>query len=231
MTDSRPCGRADCPIVDPSSIDRRRLRTIVWPPGTERFRGSRTDHAGAPWVPEGLGDGRFSPLPGRPHAYVAEQRSAAILESVLHEASGPNPRIYAAQLARHSVTRLRFRRLVHLVDLRDPALADLGIEPTELTDALPLHYACTRQVAERLIGSKGTHGFVWTSRQGRLHRERNPDGLAAEVLEHRRLDAAVIYQDRYDGTAEVLGAEPLTADGDPTRYVLELASLLRIAIL
>ncbi len=218
-------------MVEPGSIDRRRLRVVAWEAGAIRHRAAAVRHGTGVFTPEGLGNGRFSPLAGRSHTYVAEQRSAALLESALHEANGPNPRIYRAQLSALTLLQLRFRQPVRLVDLRDDALGSLGIAPAALTDALPLHYGCARQVAERLVGTKDSHGFVWTSRQGRMHRERNRDGLAAEVLEHQRLDVAVVYRPDHDGRVEVVGSEPLTDGDDPSRFVRELANLLRIAIL
>lgn len=227
----RPCGRPNCPIVVPSAIDRRRLHVVSWAAGTERYRAARLRYADSVFTPEGVGDGRFSPLEGRSHAYVAEQRSAALLESALHEADGPNPRIYRAQLARYGLVRLQFARAVRLIDLRDDALGALGLEPAELTDALPLHYPCTRQVAERLVGTKDTHGFVWTSRQGRMHAERNRDGLAAEVLQHQRLDVAVVYRPELAGGVRIVDTDPLLEGDDLTRFVRELANLLRIAVL
>jgi RES domain-containing protein len=227
----RPCGLPDCPIIDPERIDRRRLRVVTWEPGAERYRATRLRHADSVFTPEGMGEGRFSPLAGRPHTYVAEQRSAALLESALHEANGPNPRIYRVQLAQYGLVRVRFAPAVKLVDLRDDALAALGIEPTELTDALPRHYACTRQVAERLVATKDTSGFLWTSRQGRMHAERNRDGLASEVLHHQRLDVAVIYRNELPGRVRIIDTEPLLDGDEPTRFVRELANLLRIAIL
>ncbi len=227
----RPGGRGVGPVVDPAVIDRRRLRVVTWEPGTERWRATKRRHADSVFTPEGLGNGRFSPLPGRPHTYVAEQRSAALLESVLHEANGPNPRIYRAQLAQHQLVRVRFSAEVRLIDLRDDALAELGLDPAQLTDALPRHYPDTQAVAARLAGAKDTHGFVWTSRQGRMHRERNRDGLAAEVLEHQRLDAAVVYRPDLPGRVRIVDTQPLL-DGDGlTRFVRELANLLRIAVL
>lgn len=227
----RPCGRADCPIVDPRSIDRRRLRVISWPAGSERFRATQLRYADTVFTPAGMGRGRFSPLTARSHTYVAEQRSAALLESVLHEANGPNPRIYRAQLAQHGLVRIRFSAKVVLLDLRDDALAVLGIEPAALTLAPSLHYDCTRKVAEHLAGAKDSAGFVWTSRQGRMHAERNNDGLASEVLQHQRLDVAAVYRPDLRGRTHIIDTAPLLDDNEPTRFVRELANLLRIAIL
>lgn len=230
MSDA-PCGQSDCPIVRPDAIDRRSLRVHTLPAGTEQFRASAVRHGTGVFTPAGMGNGRFSPFPDRGHTYIAEQRSAAILESALHEADGPNPRIYRITLAAFGLHRVRFDTPVRLIDLRDPALADLGIDRSQLTGALAVHYPCTRAVAERIAGSKSTVGMVWTSRQGSLHAERNRDGLAAEVLRHQSLDVAVVYESPFLGDVSVVDSEPLTVDGDPTRFVLELANLLRIAIL
>lgn len=227
----RPCGRQNCPIVDAHGIDKRRLRVVEWPAGTERYRAVSLRHADSTFTPADVGDGRFSPLANRPHLYVAEQRSAAVLESALHEANGPSPRIYRAQLAKYGLARVRFAGALSLIDLRDDALASLDVEPHALTDALPLHYPCTQQVAAHLVGAKGSHGFVWTSRQGRMHAERNRDGLASEVLEHQRLDVAVVYRPDVRCRVRTGEPEPLLTAGEPTRFVQELANLLRIAIL
>lgn len=226
-----PCGRVDCPIVDPGDIDRRSLRLDTVVAGAVRFRVARMEFGGSAFAPPGVGDGRFSPLHGRGHTYVAEQRSAAVLESALHEAAGPNPRIYAGTLAGFGLYRLRFDTELRLIDLRDSALSDLGFDRSQLTGADPMHYVCTRRVAEALAGTKRTAGFVWTSRQGALHAERNPDGLASEVLRHESLDVAVLYEPDTPGDVTVTGPEPLVVGGTATRFVVELANLLRIAIL
>lgn len=226
-----PCGSVDCPIVDPDDIDRRRLRVHVVPAGTEWHRVARRIHGERPFAPPGSGSGRFSPLDGRGHAYVAAQRSAALLESVLHEAAGPNPRIYAARLDPFAMFRVRLVADAHIVDLRDDVLTGLGIDRSQLTGATARHYPCSRAVAERLAGAKGTVGFVWTSRQGHLHADRNRDGLAAEVLHHERLDVAVLYEPDAAGLVDVVGAEPVSEGGRPVRFVVELANLLRIAVL
>jgi len=204
---------------------------VRWPAGSERFRAAQLRYAHTVFTPEGLGRGRFSPLAARSHTYVAEQRSAALLESVLHEANGPNPRIYRAQLTKHGLVRVRFSAEVVLLDLRDDALAALGIEPGALTDAPAIHYDCTRQVAAHLAGAKASHGSVWTSRQGRMHAERNNDGLASEVLQHQRLDVAVVYRPDLSGRTHIIETTPLIDANGPTRFVRELANLLRIAIL
>ncbi|MEL6893416.1 MAG: RES domain-containing protein [Actinomycetota bacterium] len=226
-----PCGRPDCPIVAPTSIDKRSLHTHVLPARTEWYRVARRAHGDDPFTPSGIGDGRFSPLADRGHCYLAAQRSASLLESALHEAAGPNPRIYTAQLRPFSLYRLRLLANVSLVDLRDPALTALGIERATLTGAAARHYPCTRAVAEHLVGAKRTAGFVWTSRQGHLHADRNPDGLASEVLHHEQLDVAVVDEPDAAGSLTIESSEPIVVGDTPIRFVRELANLLRIAIL
>ncbi len=225
------CGQPDCPIVRPDLIDRRSLRVHTLAAGTEQYRVSQLRFGTSVFTPPGNGNGRFSPLDQRGHTYVAEQRSAAILESALHEASGPNPRIYSVTLAAFGLHRLRFADPIRLIDLRDPALAALGLDRSQITGAGPRHYPCTRAVAERIAGTKGTVGLVWTSRQGSMHAERNPDGLASEVLRHESLDVAVVYAPDHAGAVDVVESEPLAPHGEPMRFVVELANLLRIAIL
>ena len=225
-----PCGQSDCPIVDPSTIDRRRLKTHNLLPGAEYFRATRREYSHQAFTP-GVGNGRFSPLTGRSHLYMAEQRSAALLESALHEADGPNPRIYQHTLAAYELHRIRFGAGLVLIDLRDEALATLGLDRGQLTGAGPRHYRCTQQVAEYIAGSKRSAGLLWTSRQGTLHAQRNQDGLAAEVLRHQSLDVAVVYSPDHSAPIDIIGSEPLLTDGKATRFVTELANLLQIAIL
>ncbi len=226
-----PCGQPDCPIVLAASIDRRRLLVHTVPAGAEYYRVGQLRFGLSVFAPPGSGDGRFSPLDGRGHTYIAAQRSAALLESALHEAAGPNPRIYRAALSAYGWQRLRCVDPVRLIDLRDPAIASLGLERSQLTGAGARHYPCTRAVGDHLVGTKGTAGLIWTSRQGALHAERNPDGLASEVLRHDSLDVAVIFAPDHAGRIEPVDAAPLVTDGQPDRFVIELANLLRIAIL
>lgn len=161
---------------------------------------------------------------------MAEQRSAALLESALHEASGPDPRIYLSSLASYEILHIQFDATIRLIDLRDPALDNLGIDRAQISNAAPQHYRCTQAVAAQLVDSKGTCGFVWTSRQGTMHAQRNSDGLASEVLRHTALDAAIVYSPDYQGMTTVLQRWPLVVDSQPIRFVRELANLLRIPI-
>ena len=231
MIAERPCGLPDCPIVDPAAIDRRSLRVTTLDRDTVRYRVAPTEFADEVFTPPGIGNGRFSPLDDRAHSYVANHRSAALLESALHEADGPNPRIYRAQLKAYELVTLRFGQVLPLIDLRDSALDQMGLGRDRLTGSTAAHYPCTRQVAERIAGTKKTVGLLWTSRHGVLHAERNPDGLASEVLRHESLDVAVVYRPDHKGRVEIADRTPLMVDSEPSRFALELANLLRIAVL
>ncbi len=195
------------------------------------YRVADARYADTPFTPSGIGNGRFSPLSDRSHTYVATQRSAALLESALHEAAGPNPRIYRSQLQRFALSHVQFSAAIRVIDLRDDALLELGLDRSQITGANARHYPCTRAVAERIAGTKGSSGLLWTSRQGALHAERNRDGLASEVLRHESLDVAIVYSPDFSGSLLTIGSDPLLVNDQPTRFVLELANLLRIAIL
>jgi hypothetical protein len=184
----------------------------------------------------GVGDTRFAPLPGTTHTYVSATRTAALLESALHEMSGPDATIYRAQLAPWSLAPMRLVEDVRLVDLRDPQLVRLGVERRQLVDTDPLHYACTRRWAAALqdhhVGGYEVAGIVWHSRQADLHARAQRGGLAEDLLAHRAIEVAVLWHPHGP-------ARPLRLDGSPerllvggrgSRLVAELAVLLQAPI-
>lgn len=79
---------------------------------------------------------------------------------------------------------------VRLIDLRDPALARLGLDRDALVATSGAHYPCTRRFAEqlhgRVIGGHVTHGVVWHSRQADLHtRAMTGRPAVRDLLDHR----------------------------------------------
>ena len=230
-----PCGLPDCPVRPPTTAITKHLKTTTVPHGDELYRCVPTGHAAESLVP-GLGNSRFAPLEGRHHTYVGWTKTAAILESALHEANGPNPAVYLAQLGKWQLASLVFDTTIRLYDLRDEALASLGLDRTELTATSPRHYPCSRawasELAGRSVGGYQTHGLIWTSRQGDLHAQANQAGLAADLLRHRAIDAAVVWAPPFDGrlrsTSEPV---PLVNGREPIRLVNELANLIGVAIL
>lgn len=157
----------------------RGLRSIVWPAGTRVHRGhKRTQPNPAELVP-GVGDTRFAPLtpdgadgPAH-HVYVSETTFAALLESTLHDAAPPAPRVRAATLGHWVESEVELVVDIRLIDLRDGELVRLGIARHQLVATAAVHYRCTRawaaQLHGRAVGGRPTHGLVWQSRQTELH--------------------------------------------------------------
>jgi RES domain len=168
-----PCGNKNCPVPEPTAKRLARLRTVTIPAGTPLRRGVKATHPDPSELVPGVGSTRFAPLDGVRHAYVARTTFATLLESALHEASPPAPRIYEAQLAMWMERTVLLARDVRLVDLRDAELNRAGIDRAELVATTADHYPCTRTWAQALhgrsIGARMTHGLLWHSRQRELH--------------------------------------------------------------
>lgn len=107
------------------------------------------------------------------HVYVAETTFAALLESVLHDAAPPAPRIRRATLGRWLESEVELTADVRLIDLRDRELGRLGIDRHQLVATDAEHYGCTRtwarQLHGRAVGGHPTHGLVWQLWQTELH--------------------------------------------------------------
>lgn len=144
----------------------KQLRTRVVDAGTRLHRGAKVAHPDCTQLVPGAGDTRFAPIDGAAHAYVATTAFAALLESALHDATPPDPRIYRAQIDAWLEGCVTLTADLRFIDLSDPALARLGIERAQL---VATHYPCTRAWAEalhgRAVGGHPTHGLVWDSRQ------------------------------------------------------------------
>lgn len=141
----------------------------------------------------GYGDTRFQPFDARdghrvPAMYIAQTDTAALLETVFHEVHHLAARqIGQSTLLGRVLAYLRVPQDLHMVDLRDPELARLGVARSELVATSAEHYPCTRRVAaalyERSVGATTPQGLIWHSRQAEL-----AGGPSAEV--------AVVYTDR-----------------------------------
>lgn len=198
------CGDpSGCPVPDPDEVDLRRLTSVVLPAGTPLRRGHRRRYE--PDVPVPAGDavpapplmGRFAPVVGASHAYVARREVAALLESVLHEVVPGIPRIRWRRLDGWALSHVTLRADARLIDLRDGALAALGLERRQLVATDPSHYPCTRRWAERLcgrhVGGKPTLGLLWHSRQAELHADQGVRPLLADVLVGEQAEVAVLW--------------------------------------
>lgn len=168
----------------------RHLHTVTWRAGLSLRRGHKRTHTDPTELVPGVGDTRFAPLRGVAHASVAGTTFAALLESALHDAAPPEPRVPEVVLSRWDEAGVVLTTDVRLIDLRDQALKNLGLDRGPLTATSAAHYPCTRVWAERLhgrqVGGQVTHGLVWNSRQLELHapgrkESAGPQGVAGRA--------------------------------------------------
>lgn len=126
-----------------------------------------------------------------------------LLESVFHDVHhATRDRVVYERLMRElGLVYLRTPRRLRLIDLRDPALAHLGLERHQLVSTSAGHYVCTRAWAtflhSRRIGGVEPEGLVWHSRQAEL-----AGGDPVEVF--------MLFGDRAPSTP---GSYPLTGPG------------------
>ncbi len=231
MTDP-PCGSASCPVPDKPPA---RLRSIVWRAGTRLHRGHENANPAYELVP-GKGATRFAPQSRSSHVYVATTEIGALLESALHDATPPFPRIQIPTLQEWSESVVELRHDVRLFDLRDPELDRLRIGREQLVSTLPVHYACTRTwasgLAGRSVGGQKTHGLVWHSRQAELHaRTMKHRPAFARLLSEHPTEVAVVWS--RPATGRLLMSVPggglgRLHEGDGWRFIEDLLGLLGI---
>lgn len=224
-----------CPVPDPASVDLRRLQTVVWTAGTALWRGHNPGNAGDDLV-QAEGNSRFGPLTDIAHTYLSRSRTSGLLESALHDASGPAPRIRRATLARWVLSEVAIDMDVRLIDLRDEQLDRLGLSRQQLVNTTAAHYRCTRQWAlwlhGRRVGGQTTHGLVWHSRQADLHARSGRSRLLTDLLVHRSVEVAIIYAPPAQDDLLRSLSDPQPLDTGPgLELVTELASLLEIPIM
>lgn len=225
-----------CPVPDPGQVDLRHLTSTVLPAATPLRRGHKRRYApdlpvpATEALPEARRMSRFAPVPGAAHAYVARREVAALLESALHDVVPGTPRVRWPQLTHWALSHVVLRRDVRLIDLRDPALAALGLERRQLVATDPGHYPCTRAWAERLhgrhVGGQATSGLLWHSRQAEIHADQGMRPLLADVLVGEQAEVAALWP---TGTHRLLapaaGPSPLDA-GRGFELVRDVATLL-----
>jgi hypothetical protein len=225
-----------CPVPDPDQVDLRRLTSIVLPSGTPLRRGHKVRYPGqqpvpaSPRLPTPDAMTRFAPVPGAPHAYVARREIAALLETVLHEVVPGTPRIRWPQLAHWALSHVTLRRSVRLVDLRDPALAALGLDRSQLITTDPGHYPCTRAWADRLhgrhVGGRPTAGLLWHSRQAEIHADQGIRPILADVLVGEQAEVAVLWPADPRPLLNLVGGPWRLDQGRGLELVRDVANLL-----
>lgn len=230
------CGLATCPVPAPPSP--AVVTAEIWPAGIVVHRGHKTAHPLPDELVPGVGRTRFAPLYGVHHAYVASSTFAALLESALHDARPPNPRIRVAVLSQWMASAVVLTRPMRLADLRDPALARLGVTRAELVSTIEAHYPCTRRWASALCmhGADGrpVDGIVWDSRQVELHRHAiDLRPALADVLAAAKSEVAVLWASPSAPRPIALAPGSLGAPdrGPGWTYVADLAALFGITVL
>ena len=226
-----------CPVGDPQTLKLTGLRLHTINANTQLFNVASSDYIAGVFNSSGRGAGRFSPIT-KPvgvtgHVYLGSTRIAALLETAFHEI-GPgrtNAIDEANDLAGWHLRTFSFRRPLRLIDLRDNALARMGINRTALISSSPAHYRCTREWAHRLRSWGRNHdGAVWDSRIAEIAATRSP---FLDALKETTFDEAMIIWDDHL-TAEDLNVDVSADDlASPHQRALvdEIANLLDVAIL
>lgn len=180
----------------------------------------------------GTGNTRFAPIVGTGHLYLADTRTTALLETVFHDVHANLSRVVysATDLVARSLSSVTIARRTPVIDLRDPALAHLGLARNELVATTPAHYACTRQWSLRLVarrfGRTQPVGIVWNSRIAEL--AGRDSTLLADVLAREPSEVVVLFRPPADAT--LLGSALLEhanlSIGQGRLLVDEIAELL-----
>jgi hypothetical protein len=190
-----------CPVPDPAEVDLRRLRLVHLERDRILHRVFETAYGLLGLDGSGRGDARFSPVDGRAHLYGADTRTVALLETVFHNVHETTPRLIypATDLAGRGLGRLAVGSRLPLVDLRDEALAQLGLQRRQLVATTAAHHPCTRAWAAvllgRRIGGVAPSGLLWISRVAELAGADSP--LLDDLLEGATSEVCVLYE--HDG--------------------------------
>lgn len=235
MTSVPACGLDSCPVPVPDDAILSRLHSVVRPSRSVWRRGLRISDPDPTALVPGAGNTRFAPLDDVSHAYLATTTFSALLESALHDAAPPAPRIYEAQLRLWAEQAVRLRHQVRLIDLRDDELARLELDRDELVSTSAVHYPCTRVWAKALhgrsIGGQQTHGLLWHSRQRELHaRALTGRPALADLVDEHPSEVAVIWSPpspRRLLAPAPRGLGPLD-EGQGRHYLDDLMALLAI---
>lgn len=141
----------------------------------------------------GVGDTRFAPFndpsgASVPTMYLAEDPAGALLETVFHDTL-PGGMIYADTLRQKLLTYLSAPVDLVLADLRDQAVATLGVPRSAVASSPAEHYPCTRRIAGGFHDADpGVQGLIWDSRQAEFHRAAGRPITSSEV--------AIVFTDR-----------------------------------
>lgn len=160
----------------PGPVDARRLRTVTWPTDRPFFHAYEL-RLGCDSFNPGRGGTRFAPLADPdpvPTIYGGSDETVALLESVFHDVAAEieGRLVYEVMLRNRGLAHLAPPRALRLLDLRDEALASIGLDRSQIIASTSAHYPCTREWAvwlhQRRPGGRAPDGVVWRSRQAEL---------------------------------------------------------------
>jgi hypothetical protein len=228
---------ASCPVPDPASINRTKLRSVVLGEGTTLATAARRSSWPALFDSSGRGRARFSPLhvggAPVPSVYLAGTATVALLETALHSVALDGGGVVAAavHLEPWLVAEITMPEDIRLIDLRDAPLGHLGLDRSQLVATSSAHYPCTREWAvalrRQVIGGQPTHGLMWHSRVAEI------GGAASAVLDEVGSEVCVLFGDELatnqDGWAADVRYDDLTS-GPGLTHVEDIVTLLRATI-
>lgn len=175
-----------CPVPDPDPVlVGKTLLLHAYPSGIPFRRVYATRYGYGEFNP-GSGQSRFAPLERDgdpiPTLYGANTSKAALLETIFHDVAAPQTDrlIHIADLRDHGLAYLNTPMELRLIDLRDDALANIGLERRQLVSTPASHYPCTQQWAASLHAATSrvdplVHGIIWYSRQAELTGQQHPE--------------------------------------------------------
>jgi hypothetical protein len=131
-------------------------------------------------------------------------------------------------LKNKGLATLRAPERFRLIDLRDPALTDLGLERLQLVSTTAAHYPCTRQWAKALhsrkIGSVKPAGLLWNSRVAELAKVGSP--LLADLLPGAPEEVVVLFGNQLTTTDSAAYQLLVEADDLSSVGALPLVNLI-----
>lgn len=226
----------DCPDTAgcPVAAALPELRTATVPAGRLLYRAYAAPYGYDEHNP--VGNARFSPFDDPaagariPAMYLAQDRSATLLESVFHDiddlSSDPVDRIiYEQSLLGTLLAHIRTPAPAILGDLRNDELGRLGLERSATVSSPSEHYPCTRRLAVQAVNRThhGTYldGLIWHSRK-------------AELIGRAAMEVMVLFGHRYHparGSWSLVapGVQNLWEGAGP-ELVDEVATLLRATV-
>lgn len=168
----------------------------------------------------GWGDTRFAPVDDPvtgtrlPNMYLAESRTAVLLETVFHDVHELGSMIvYDAHLHEKLLAHVEVPADATLGDLRDPQLARLGLARSAVVSSPAEHYPCTRRLAVAALAQSHDpplQGLIWHSRQAELI-GRPPEEVIVLFGDHRYPSERGIWkrfgpgsQNLYEGPGRLL---------------------------